>query len=491
MSASEYTSLKHYNALVTGEVVSNKGKRAVQANILSFLRRPTAPRVYLTQPTTQPPTTTTTTLPPTTTTTTLPPTTTTLPPTTTTTTLPPTTTTQPPTTTTTTLPPTTTTLPPTTTTTTEPPTTTTEPPTTTTEPPTTTTTTLPLTTTTTTEPPTTTTEPPTTTTEPPTTTTTTTTLPIIYTSVSTFAGIAQTSGYQDGIGSAGRFNFPRSMVVDSDNNLYVCDIGNNRIRKVTPAGVVTTLAGSGSYSYLDGIGINAHFASPYGITIDSLNNLYISDNGNSKIRKVTPGGVVTTLDGVGINSPFEMSIDSDDNLYVCEYGSNSILKITLAGVVTRLAGSGNAGYLDGIGINAAFNNPRGIAVDSSNNLYIVDSINNRIRKVTPAGVVTTVAGEGSAGYVDGIGSIAQFNGPLGIAINSHGDLFVGDANNNRIRKVTPAGVVTTVAGTGVAGYIDGDINVTQFEAPSQIVFDSLDNMYVTSFYSHSIRKITV
>jgi len=354
-----------------------------------------------------------------------------------------------------------------------------------------TTTTLPAITTTTLSPTTTTTLSPTTTTtlSP---TTTSTTIPMISNSVSTFVGSTEVfgPGYLDGIGTNARFNFPRSIVLDSANNIYVCDIGNNRIRKVTPSGVVTTFAGSGVFSYLDATGTNAQFHSPYGITIDSAGNLYVCDNGNNKIRKITPEGVVTTFGSMSFNNLHELTIDSSNNLYVSESGANLIRKITPEGVVTTLAGS-TQGFQNGTGTDAQFNFPRSLVLDSLNNLYVCDSRNNRIRKITPEGVVTTLAGEGSAGYANGTGTSAQFNNPTGIAISSSGDLYVGDHGNHRIRKITPTGVVTTVAGTDAEGYLDGDLSVAQFGSPINVAFDSLGYLYVTDFYNHSIRKISL
>jgi sugar lactone lactonase YvrE len=265
--------------------------------------------------------------------------------------------------------------------------------------------------------------------------------------------------------------------------LYVCDTSNHTIRKITPAGVVTTFAGTaGIVGSTDGTGTNAKFNLPSGITIDSSGNLYVSDNSNHTIRKITPAGVVTTFagsagsfgstDGTGTAARFfkpqGIIIDSSDNLYVCDVFNHTIRKITPAGVVTTIAGTaGSTGSVDGTGTAARFNNPIGITIDSSNNLYVCDGLNHTIRKITPAGVVTTIAGSaGTYGSTDGTGTAARFQQPLGITIDSSNNLYVCDIFNHTIRKITPAGVVTTFAGTaGSTGSVDGTGTAARFYQP--------------------------
>jgi sugar lactone lactonase YvrE len=254
-----------------------------------------------------------------------------------------------------------------------------------------------------------------------------------------------TVGYLDGTGTGARFNNPYGVAVDSAGTVYVVDTVNNRIRKITPAGVVTALAGS-VYGYLDGTGTGARFSYPYGVAVDSAGTVYVADSENNRIRKITPAGVVTTLagstdgylDGTGTGAQFSypcgVAVDSAGTVYVGDWNNNRIRKITPAGVVTTLAGS-TVGYLDGTGTGARFNNPYGVAVDSAGTVYVADSNNNRIRKITPAGVVTTLAGS-TVGYLDGTGTGAQFNNPCGVAVDSAGTVYVGDSNNFRIRKVT-------------------------------------------------------
>ena len=262
----------------------------------------------------------------------------------------------------------------------------------------------------------------------------------------TFAGSGAAS-YADGTGTAAQFNGPQGVAVDSSGTLYVADAGNNRIRKITSAGVVTTLAGSGVAGSADGTGIAAQFNNPAGVAVDSSGIVYVADQLNHRIRKITPAGVVTTFaggvggfaDGTGtaaqFNAPSGVAVDPSGIVYVADYTNHRIRKITSAGVVTTLAGSGVAGSADGTGTAAQFNRPAGVAVDSSGAVYVAEYTSNRIRAITTAGVVTMLAGSGVAGFADGTGTAAQFNGPLGVAVDSSGAVYVGDYGNNRIRKI--------------------------------------------------------
>jgi sugar lactone lactonase YvrE len=314
--------------------------------------------------------------------------------------------------------------------------------------------------------------------------------------VSTLAG-SGIQGFADGTGTAAQFYKTEGVALDSLGNVYLADSYNNRIRKVTPSGVVTTFAGSGISGYADGTGTAAQFSYPQGVAVDSLGNVYVVDS--IRIRKVTPEGLVSTLagstsgyaDGAGtvakFNAPTGVAVDSLFNVYVVD--SNRIRKVTPAGVVTTLAGTGIAGYADGAGTVAKFNAPIGVAVDSSGNVYVVDKWNHRIRKVTRVGEVTTLAGSGAAGYADGAGATAKFNYPQGVAVDSSGILYVGDASNNRIRKVTPEGLVSTLAGS-TSGYADGAGATAKFNYPQGVAVDSSGNVYVADASNNRIRKVT-
>jgi sugar lactone lactonase YvrE len=274
--------------------------------------------------------------------------------------------------------------------------------------------------------------------------------------ISTLAG-AGISGYYDG---SVKFNFPYGVVFDSDGNLYVGDANTNRILKISPAGVVTTFAGSGGQGTTDGTGSNATFWYPMAIAIDSLGNLYVTDVFNRLIRKITPSAVVSTFAGNGtrsfvdatgtnatFNFPYAIAVDSLDNVYVTD--PERIRKITPLGVVTTIAGSVQ-GSSDGTGTNATFNNPYGLAVSSIGDVYVSDYSNHRIRKITPGGVVTTIAGN-SQGYADGTGTNASFNNPWGMAFDSAGNLFVSDKEGHRIRKINFGADPNTYTGAPFSG----------------------------------------
>jgi sugar lactone lactonase YvrE len=267
----------------------------------------------------------------------------------------------------------------------------------------------------------------------------------------TLAGLAGSLGNVDGIGGAARFQFPRGITVDSAGNLYLADSSNHTIRKVTPAGVVTTLAGlAGAMGSTDGTGSAARFFFPSGVAVDSAGIVYVADANNHTVRKITPAGVVTTLAG-------------------------------LAGV---------PGSVDGAGSGARFQDPRGVTVDSAGNLYLADSLNHTVRKVTPLGVVTTLAGlAGVPGSNDGAGSGARFSFPDGITVDSVGNLYLVDTNNHTIRKVSQDGVVTTLAGLAFTfGSADGTGSAARFWSPSGVAIDSAGKVYVADTSNHTVRK---
>lgn len=325
--------------------------------------------------------------------------------------------------------------------------------------------------------------------------------------VSTLAGAAGMEGTADGTGEAARFSTPWSVAIDSAGNVFVAD-GQCTIRKITPNGVVSTFAGTaGICASADGTGSAARFNLPSGVASDSSDNVYVADSYNDTIRKITPTGVVTTLagmagmtgstDGTGaaarFSYPFGVATDSAGNVYVTDAGNGVIRKITPAGVVTTLAGTaGTQGSTDGTGAAARFNDPRGVATDSADNVYVADFLNDTIRKITPAGVVSTFAGAaGMSGSTDGTGAAARFYGPTGVAVDGAGNVYVGDADNDTLRKITPAGVVTTMAGLPPEfGSADGTGAVARFGSPSGVATDSAANLYVADYENLTIRKIT-
>src|SRR5947207_3018188 len=324
--------------------------------------------------------------------------------------------------------------------------------------------------------------------------------------VTTLAGLAGEDGSADGTGSYARFSYMFGIAVDSAGNVYVTDFSNT-IRKITPAGVVTTLAGTpGVHGSADGTGSAAQFWQPWGIAVDSAGIVYVADQANSTIRKITPAGVVTTIagaagmfgsaDGSGsaarFNAPDGIAVDSSGNLYVADTLNSTIRKITSTGVVTTLAGTpGGIGSADGTGSAARFNYPDALTVADST-LYAADTYNTTIRKVTSAGVVTTFAGTaGVAGSIDGSGNAAQLDHPFGVAADKAGNVYVADTLNSTIRKITSAGVVTTLAGTpGVIGSADGSGSAAQFFYAFAVAVDGVGNVYVGDTNNFTVRKIT-
>jgi uncharacterized repeat protein (TIGR01451 family) len=327
--------------------------------------------------------------------------------------------------------------------------------------------------------------------------------------VSTLAGSATTdvggAGSSNGTGRAARFNYPNGVAV-SGTTVYVADSTNNMIRKITSTGAVTSFAGTaGVFGSADGTGSAARFYYPYGVAADKAGNVYVADTSNNTIRKITSAGVVTTLAGTpGVsgsangtgnaarfNNPYAVAVDGSGNVYVADTLNFTVRKITPGGVVTTLAGlAGSSGSVDGTGSGARFSYLYGIGVDNAGNLSVTDAGNDTVRNITPAGVVTTLAGtRGVAGSADGTGSSARFDGPFGIAVDSTNNLYVGDHNNQVIRKITPAGVVTTLAGAaGSYGIADGMGSAARFLTPAGIAVASSGTIYVADSYNHEIRN---
>jgi sugar lactone lactonase YvrE len=317
--------------------------------------------------------------------------------------------------------------------------------------------------------------------------------------VSTLAG-GTNSGYADGFGAEAYFTCPAGVAMDDDGNAFVADTLNNRIRRITPFGMVTTLAGTNFYGYFDGTGCVARFYAPYGVALDGAGNLFVADYFNQRIRKITMAGVVTTLagtnagyaDGPGGTAQFfrpqGVAVDGAGNVVVADTYNNCIRQVSPAGVVTTLAGTNVAGYLNGMGSAALFFRPQGVAVDGAGNVYVADTINNCIRQITAAGVVTTLAGSTNAGYADGPIGTAKFRAPSGVAVDRVGNVYVADYNNHRIRQITPDGMVKTLAGTN-SGYADGPGGTAQFNAPFSLAVDRVGNVYVADYNNNRIRKI--
>jgi len=325
--------------------------------------------------------------------------------------------------------------------------------------------------------------------------------------VTLFAGTTGVLGGADGEPGVARFYSPRGVVVDAAGTLYVADTSNHSIRKITPGGVVSTLAGqAGSYGTANGNGSAARFRSPQGVAVDGSGNVYVADTGNHTIRKIAPAGEVTTLAGMpGVTGsadgdatqalfrrPAALTVDGAGNVLVADTGNMTVRLVSASGVVSTLAGVAlQAGNADGAGSDARFSSPSGIALEPAGTFVVSDS--RSVRRMTAAGAVTTLAGETDApiGHADGAGPDARFSYPAALASDSHGNLFVADSDNNVIRKVAPSGATTTFAGVkGDCAFVDGPPAVARFCFPSGIAIDASDNVYVSDTWNGAVRKLT-
>jgi sugar lactone lactonase YvrE len=308
--------------------------------------------------------------------------------------------------------------------------------------------------------------------------------------VATLAG--WNPGYLDANSLAAKFDFPTGVAVDANRNVYVADVRNHAIRKISQVEAdVSTVAGGRLFA--DGEGLNARFSNVTDVVVSKNGNIYVPDAGNQRIRKITSNGIVTTLElrdtegnSASFGSAIGITLDDNENIYIAE--DTRIRKISPNGVVTTLAGS-LVGFENGPGSQAKFYSPYGLAVDSDGNVYVGDRSNRRIRKITPAGIVSTFAGSGIDGSTDGNATTARFGTPYGVALDAHGNLFVADPGNHRIRKITPGGVVSTLAGSS-QGYTDGTGGNAKFDRPVGIAIDRGGNVYVSERGNHLIRKIT-
>lgn len=312
-------------------------------------------------------------------------------------------------------------------------------------------------------------------------------------SLAVYAGSSET-GHLNGAARLAQFAGPFGLGIERGGTVYVADTGNHRIRSVTTTGLVLDLAGSGAEGYADGPSATAQFSSPNAVTVGPDGTVYVGDAGNLRIRAISPSGVVSTLagsgvagyvDGVGIEAQFASAgaivADPAGNLYVSDRFNSVIRKITPAGVVSTFAGSGVRGHVDGPPNVAQFNVPQRMGADPVGNVYILDTGDSRIRKITPDGLVSTLAGTGSPGFSDGPAAEAQFSGDiLGITADALGNLYVMDAGNRRIRQVSPDGLVSTL------------FEVTNADqTPGNIKIDQAGNLYLSDREHNAIYKVTL
>jgi uncharacterized protein (TIGR03437 family) len=314
-----------------------------------------------------------------------------------------------------------------------------------------------------------------------------------------------------GPAAAAELAFPAGITFDKAGNLYIADSSNSRIRKVDKNGNITTFAGTGDFGFFGdgGAATAAGLNRPYGMAFDSAGNLYIADTYNDSIRKVTAStGLISTIagfmegfggdggpaSGASLDTPTALAFDSAGNLYIADTLNNRIREVTTDGNINTIVGIGNAADFGdgGAAINASLNSPTGVALDGAGNLYIADSASHRIRKVTPDGTITTIAGNGNGGFQGDGGPATQASlfYPKNIVVDpSSGNLYIGDYLNSRIRVVTPDGNINTVAGNGAFDYYGngGPATSAALQFPWGVAVDVTGNVYVGDLGNNVVR----
>jgi sugar lactone lactonase YvrE len=333
--------------------------------------------------------------------------------------------------------------------------------------------------------------------------------------ISTVAGngILGYSG-DNGLATAAKLNYPENIAIDMAGNLYIADFSNNRIRKVSSNGIISTIAGNGTpgFSGDGGAATSAALWGPYGVTLDALGSLYIADRENNRIRKVNTTGIISTFAGNGtgvyggdggqataadIQEPFGLAFDAIGNMYIVDNGNDCIRKVNTGGIITTVAGIGTSPGYTGDGIQATsskLNSPAGLTIDSQGNLYIADNLNNRVRRVDTGGVITTIAGNGIEGYT-GDGSFAtsaELDSPMGVLFDATGNLYISCTTSNRIRKVNTNGIINTIAGNGTQSFSgDGSAATTaSLNNPRGIAFDNAGNLFLADVNNGRIRLVS-
>jgi sugar lactone lactonase YvrE len=302
------------------------------------------------------------------------------------------------------------------------------------------------------------------------------------------------------------FNAPTGIAVDATGNLFISDAGDHTIWKVSTTNQKTLLAGSpGLPGSTDGTGIGARFNNPNGLALDLAGNLVVADTGNHTIRRVTQGGVVTTLagspglsgsaDGTALarfNGPFGLAVDATGGVYIADTQNHTIRFLAVNGTVSTFAGTAlSPGLVNGPGASARFVEPNGLALAPNGTLYVADYGNSCIRAISPAALVTTFSGQGGLpGFLDGGATTAQFHLPVAIALDATGILWVADTHNHAIRRITPDGTVFLMAGSGFAGNADGVTTAALFDFPCGIAATPSGNLVVADTYNHILRNLT-
>jgi len=330
--------------------------------------------------------------------------------------------------------------------------------------------------------------------------------------ISTIAGSDSSRLGDGGPATVARLNGPRNVTLDVLGNLYIADANLNRIRKVNSSGIISTIAGTGvlGYSGDNGPATAAELNEAVDVAVDNIGNIYIADNYNYRIRKINALGIITTIAGNGTGGyngdnilatnaelfgPCGVAVDNTGNIYMCDEFNNRIRKVNTSGIITTIAGTGVAGSVgDGGPASAAeINKPYGLQFDASGNLFIADWGNHLIRKINTAGIISTVAGNGTGGYSgdNGAATDAELN-PTDIAVDINGGLYIPDPGNNVVRKVEPYGIITTIAGTGVDGFSGdgGPANLAELFNPFGVTVDGSGNVYIADLGNNRVRFIT-
>ena len=313
-----------------------------------------------------------------------------------------------------------------------------------------------------------------------------------------------------GAAISAELKLPYGVAVDTSGNFFIADSNNNRIRKVSANGIITTVAGNGIAGFAGdgGLATLASLSYPFGVAVDASGNLFIADSNNHLIRKVLTSGIITTVAGGGtvglgdggpatsaiVADPLGIAVDAAGNLFIAEWEDNRIRKVSTSGIITTVAGGGTGGLGDGgPATSAKLSGPGSVAVDTFGNLFIADSGNNRIRKVSTGGIIMTVAGGGTGGLGDGGSAIsAELDDPGGVAVDTSGNLFIADGGNNRVRKVSASGTITTVAGDGTQG-LSGDGGPATSAAlnnPTRVAMDVSGNLFIADEGNNRIREVS-
>jgi sugar lactone lactonase YvrE len=333
--------------------------------------------------------------------------------------------------------------------------------------------------------------------------------------INTIAGNG-TSGYSGDGGAAvsASLHNPWQVTLDTLGTIYFVDESNNRIRKIDTTGIITTVAGTGVYGFSGdgGLATSAQLLACDGVAVDSHGNIYIADSGNHRIRKINPAGIISTYAGNGVMGysgdgglatlaklygPGMLAIDAMDNLYFCDgFNGWAVRKIDPSGIITRVAGKDSAGFSGdgGMATQARIAGIAGITFDVAGNIYLADFNNQRIRRIDHSGIINTIAGTGVAGYGGdgGPALLAELYNPTGIKEDASGNLYISDANNNRIRKIDPLGTITTIVGTGTGGFAgDGGPAINaELWYPYDVAFDKQGNLIIADNANNRIRKVT-